>query len=441
MIPNSSSARATRVRSRAPIVLHRPEVTPSPRPVVKPLPALRTESRRERRDLLGTVTITGAVRDSNRSVTRLLKPSRPTRDLIDRIARPRATAKPGVGTLTKPFGPSLTPSSRKPGGIVVGSVPAPLPPFPSSGGTVTQTGGMPVTSSTCAPVPWWCQPYYNTTYYGSHWGHYGPVWNYPWVAGWCSPWYLLDPTPWCHSWALPWACYSSYNLVWWHHGYWRNHGAALVWTSRYWGINDYSSYSEPIIVYASEDEEDIAEAELVDREQFRASLCDGFHLLSQGDPVGSLPLFDSALEGLSDVGMPWLLRSVARLLCDDIEGAEADLTIALELDPSLLAVRWQEDKIFAEEIDSVRERLWSGLEVNPDDASAALMLGTLALLSESIPDAPARGAISEVLLVGEGNAATVLVHGALRGETPDSLSPAAAWLEDPDCSGLLQAIP
>jgi len=237
-------------------------------------------------------------------------------------------------------------------------------------------------------------------------------------------------------------CYSSYNLVWWHHGYWSNYGSSRVWTSRYWGNSGYDSYSEPIVVYDSDDDEYIPEPELIDREEFRAALCDGFHRLSQGDPVGALPLLDSALEGLSDVGMPWLLRSVARLLCDDLDGAEADLTIAIELDPSLLLVRWQEDEILGGEIDSVREQLWSRLEMIPEDAPAALMLGTLALLSESVPDAPARGAISEVLLAGQGNAATVAVHGVLRGETTaEMLSPAAAWLEDPDCSGLLEAIP
>ncbi len=308
---------------------------------------------------------------------------------------------------------------------------------------MTNTGGVPpITSTYCAPVPWWCQPIYNTGYYGSSWGYYGPVWTYPWSVGCWSPWYLNDPTPWCHAWVFPWVCHSSYNLIWWHHGYWSNYGSSRVWTSRYWGNSGYDYYSEPVVVYDSDDDEDIPEPELIDREEFRAALCDGFHRLSQGDPVGALPLLDSALAGLSDVGMPWLLRSVARLLCDDLDGAEADLMIALELDPSLLAVRWQEDVILGGEIDSVRAQLWSRLEMNPEDEPAALMLATLALLSESVPDAPARGAISEVLLAGQGNATTIAVHGVLRGETTaEMLSPPAAWLEDPDCSGLLEAIP
>ena len=442
VIPTSNRGSSGRVSSRAPIVLHSPEVTPSAPPAAKPLPALRDRNRTERRELLGTVTLVDSRRDrqdsNNRAATMRLKPGRATLDLIDRISRPGRTPKPQTGVISKPGGISISAPTRVPVGSGVGSIPTPLPPFPVPGGTVTHTGGFPLSSSHCGSVPWWCQPSYSC---GSYWGSYGPVWTYPWLAGCWSPWYLNDPTPWCHSWALPWVSYSSFNFVWWHHGYWSSYGPSLVWTSRYWGNTGYDSYSDPIVVYADEDEEAVEQEPLIDREQFRAYLCDGWHRLSTGDPVAAVPLFDSALEGLSDVGLPWLLRSMALLLCDDLSGADSDLQVALELDPSLLAVRWQEIDIFGAEIDTVRAQLWSRLEMDPEDASSALMLATLALLSEAVPDAPARGALSEVLLAERGNSATVSVHGALRGEMEESPSAAALWLADPDCSGLQDAIP
>lgn len=423
-------------------MLHRREVTPSAPPAIKPLPALRDQSRSGRRELLGTVTLIDSRRDRHdsgiRSATSSVKPSRATRDLIDRISKPSSKPKPQAGVIHKPGGTVISGSSRVPVGTGVGSVPAPLPPFPSTGGTGTQTGGVPISSDYCGTVPWWSQPTYNCGPYG---GYYGPVWSYPWLTGYWSPWYLTSASSWCYGWTLPWVCHSSYSLVWWHHGYWSSCGPALVWSSGYWGTNDYSSYyddSDAIIVYAEENPE---EAQRVDREQYRAYLCDGWHRLREGDPVAALPLFDSALEGFSEVGLPWLLRSMARLLCDDLSGAAADLRVAIELDPSLLSIRWQENAIFGEEIDTARADLWSRLEADPEDSSAAIMLGTLALLAESVPDAPARGAVSEVLLSGQGEAATEAVHRALRGETVEVPSAAALWLQDPDCSGLLNAIP
>jgi hypothetical protein len=305
---------------------------------------------------------------------------------------------------------------------------------------------MPITTTPYTPVPWWCQPIYNYGGYSSHWQYYGPVWTYPWMVNYCTPWYLFDPVPWCSGWTLPWVHHSSFQLIWWHHGSWRRQGSSFSWTSNYWGGGGYDDRDESIVIYDepidSVVEEDSGNPLELALGPARAGLCEGWNQLAAGDVEAAIGPLDLAVEGLPEVGLPLLLRSLARLLEDDLAGAEADLLLAIELDPTLLASRWQENENLSARIDGVREQLWSRLEQDSSDASAALMLGTLSLLSEEIPDAPARGAISEVLLAGEGHRATVAIHGALRGEMPQqSLSPAAAWLENPDCDDLLEAIP
>ncbi|MGE4619412.1 MAG: hypothetical protein AAEJ04_06335 [Planctomycetota bacterium] len=450
-LPVSNRPTATRL----PIVLHPPEITPAPLSPSRPLPALRRPDRNDRRELLGTVTFG----DSRlpRAITRIrpgvreLKPGQETRDLIDRLARPRTTLKPGTGTLIKPGLDSVSSSSRRRAGIAISSTgPVALPPFPTSGGVATHTGGMPITTTTHNPVPWWCQPIYNHGGHSSHWHHHGPVWTYPWLVNYYTPWYLYDPIPWCSGWALPWVHHSSFHLIWWHHGSWHRQGSSFSWTSNYWNDGGYADSDGPIIVYAettdSVDEEIIVAEDAgnleVDLGPARTGLCDGWNFLTVGDSEAAVGVLDLAVDGLPEVGLPRLLRSLARLLEDDLVGAEADLRMAIELDPTLLASRWQENENLSARIDQVREQLWSRLEEDSTDASAALLLGTMSLLSEEIPDAPARGAVSEVLLAGEGDQATVAIHGALRGDAlQQSLSPAAAWLENPDCDDLLEAIP
>ncbi|MDE0961285.1 MAG: hypothetical protein OSB09_10935 [Planctomycetota bacterium] len=369
----------------------------------------------------------------------LRKPGGATRNLIRRIGQPTGQRKPITGISSRSGRVSLKPNRS---GIMtsVPTLPLPpmtLPPMTHTGSGVSIPGGTTVYHWPHHSLPWYCLPT-SSYYYGSYLGSRTiPVWHHPWAIGFSSPWYLGYSDPWCHSWALPWYSCSSANYVWWHHGRWSSRNQSSLWVSTIWsdlGDDGYDPESTTVI------DDDGFDSQSV-REVHRAQLCDGWHALAEGDPATALPLIDSALEGLSDSGLPWLLRSIGRLAVDDLDGAAEDLGIAIELDPSLLSIRWNEADFLGDHGVAIRSQLWARLEQDPADVSSAMLIGVLSLLSDDVADAPARGAVSELLLDGHGNSTTVAVHGALRGESPVEPSPAAAWLMNPDCSGLREVLP
>ena len=427
------------------------EPVPSPAPRPKPLPALRKPNRDEgTRELLGTTlrrqTLGSTTGIPERRVTTILrKPgSRADRNatgqLIDRISKPgRIIRKPSV--LGTPSSTGVIISSGRRGSVA--SIPSPPSmPLPPLGGSSTHLpGGSTVYHWPSHQLPWYCIPSHGS-YYGGHlgsWVHYGPVWTYPWTVTVYSPWYLYHPDPWCFGWSLPWNYCSTTRYRWWHHGHWGYGSSALWWENRYGSDPYIDDLSDATIEFADETTESVPFEE--DLESYRASLCDGRQLLSQGDGVAALPHIDEALLRFSDHGLPWLLRSMGSLLVDDVERAAADLGEALDRDPSLLSIRWDESQFLGDQAPQVRTVLWDRLELDPADAAAASMVALLSLLSDDVADAPSRGALSEMLLDGNGDATTVVLHGALRGESPAQPSAAASWLLDPSCVTLVEAMP
>lgn len=435
----TSSGTSTRTVSRTSVrpTLRNPrERIPAALPRSKPLPALRgSERESSRRELLGTITL----RDSRSRIntdrmgtrtliekpTRLRKPMGVTRDLIRRIGQPTGVRKPLSATVNRSRRVSLNRGRR----VVLTPVPTmPLPPVTNSSGGASLPGGTTVYHWPHHSLPWYCLPT-SSYYYGSSLGSWTtPVWHHPWAIGCRSPWYLGYSDPWCHSWALPWYSCSSARFIWWHHGRWSSRNDSSTWVSTTW-IDSADAVQD-----GEYDTQSL-------REVYLAQLCDGWHQLTTGDPASALPLIDAALAGLSDSALPWLLRSIGRLGVEDFDGAAEDLGIALELDPSLLSIRWNEVDFLGDDGDAIRAQLWFRLEEDPAEVSCALLIGALALFSEEVADAPARGVVSELLLDGHGNATTVAVHGALRGEAPVEPSPAAQWWMNPDCSRLREVLP
>ena len=66
------------------------------------------------------------------------------------------------------------------------------------------------------------------------------------------------------------------------------------------------------------------------------------------------------------------------------------------------------------------------------------MIACLSVFSREIPTAPARGALSEVLLQGEGDETIVYLHQVLRGDRVTFPNEVSQWLGNPSCSRLLE---
>ena len=405
--PSSQGGRST---SRM-ISAYKPEKVPSSLPTQK-LPALAQQQNQgrnvfsdERGSSIGT----------------------PTQDMMRRLER-RGTSELSRSGVSVRRNNSLLRSSSavriSPSGTVHLPTTSVYPPVPSTG-IVLGTG-----YPGCSPIPWYCSPgptygaYYSS---GLFWTGYG-------AGVWCSPWYYQSPLAWCHGWSLPWAYQSGYSYYWWHHGYWRNDSQRVCWISTY----DPFPQSEIIFVETPAEPEEEAWGSL---DQVRTLTCDAWGALRSDQPEKALQYLNTVLALDPEQGIPLFLRGVSQLRIGALSAASLDFERALSLEPGIFALRWDDIAYLGESSGEFLQKLWLLLEDDPDQEDVVTLIAALSLFSEDIPLAPARGALSEVLLMGNQSPLTRELHEVLRGDRLAISTTVTLWLEDPSCTGLLEAIP
>ena len=350
----------------------------------------------------------------------------PTRDMIQRWGR---TSTTGVATTIPARGRVLGKNPRArlaPSGVVHTPVGTVQPPVVVSGTGVSNS----VYGHTT--LPWSCNPLYLQGIYVGVGVHlYADFGFHGWYGYSCSPWYLSNPLIWCHGWWLPWAYSSSHNIIWWHHGYWQGHSNGVYWSSTLNSCHDHGS-----IVFV-ETQEEIVEV-VRDDEILRSAICDAWSALQLGDTEAALMHLDLANQEQSDVGLVRFLEAVVHLRLENWQLSGSLFHEALTFEPGLLALRWDDQLYLDRPIESVLAELWGLLEEDALQPEIVTAVSCLSLYSRKVPLAHARGALSELLLAGEGDQTTVELHQVLRGDQVAFPTPVTQWVENPSCSGLLE---
>lgn len=349
----------------------------------------------------------------------------PTRDMIQRWGRSQ-TAGVGVSKPVRARSLARNPGVRlAPSGTVYTPTGAVHSPVASSGIAVSNT----VYGHT--PLPWSCHPQY---LHGIHVGvgvHlYAGFGFHGWYRPACSPWYLSHPLNWCHGWWLPWAYQSSHYIYWWHHGYWEGHSHGVYWSSTL-----HSPRYRGSIVFV-ETQEEVIEV-IPDDELLRSAICDAWSALQLGDEETALMNLAVANQEQADVGLVRFLEGIVHLRLGNWQLAGSLLHEALQLEPGLLALRWDDPLYLDRPIESVLGDLWALLEEDALQPEIVTAVSCLSIFSSRVPLVHARGALSEVLLAGEGDQTTVSLHQVLRGDSVAFPSAVTQWLENPSCSALL----
>lgn len=281
-------------------------------------------------------------------------------------------------------------------------------------------------------LPWSCHPQYLHGFHLALGVHlYADYGFHGWHLGNCSPWYLSHPLNWCHGWWLPWAYSSSHHIFWWHHGYWHGHSHGVYWSSTLHSSRDRGS-----IVFI-ETREEIIEV-IRDDEILRTAICDAWSAYQMGDVEDSLRHLDRANQEQSDIGLVRFLEALVHLRLENWQLAGSLFHEALTLEPGLLALQWDDSLYLDRPIESVLADLWGLLEDDPMQPEIVTTVSCLSLYSRKVPLAHARGALSELLLAGEGDQTTVDLHQVLRGDRVVFPTAVTHWVENPSCSGLLQ---
>ena len=293
----------------------------------------------------------------------------------------------------------------------------------SASGTLTSSGVY-----THVHYPWYCQPQY---LHGIHLGVGVSLYSgFGWTSAYCSPWYLNHPLNWCHGWWLPWAYQSSHHIYWWHHGYWQGHSQGVSWSSTLSSSRDYGH-----IVFV-ETQDEIVET-IDDQEVLRSFVCDAWSSIQLGELERAQKLLETAQLQSSSHGLVSFLQGVVELRLGNWQQAGFFWHEALTLEPAIMALRWDEQGFLDRPVQAILGDLWLQMEEAPEP-QIVTTIACLSVFSREVPTAPARGALSEVLLQGEGDETTVQMHQVLRGDRVAFPNAVSQWLENPSCSALLE---
>ena len=134
----------------------------------------------------------------------------------------------------------------------------------------------------------------------------------------------------------------------------------------------------------------------------------------------------------------YALRAVAAAYAARTRAASPRRSVwAIAIEPELMSLRWDAVLYLERRTEAVLEELWALIEEDYQQPDVVTVVACLSLFAGDIALAPARGALSELLLAGEGDEVTVQLHQVLRGDRVAFPSESSAWLEKPSCSALL----
>ncbi len=189
------------------------------------------------------------------------------------------------------------------------------------------------------------------------------------------------------------------------------------------------------IVFVESDEE-VPET-IADNEVVRSAICDAWSAMLLSEEEDALSHLERASFTNPDVALVRFLEGVNRLRRGDLAEAGADLRDAVLLEPDLLALRWDDQLFLERQTEVVLAELWALLEEDSQQPEVVSAVACLSLFAGNVPLAPARGALSELLLAGSGDEITEHLHQVLSGDDVAFPSDASRWLENPSCSALL----
>lgn len=241
---------------------------------------------------------------------------------------------------------------------------------------------------------------------------------------------MSHPLNWCHGWWLPWAYQSSHHIYWWHHGSWQGYSDGVSWSSTL-----SSSRDRGYVVFV-ETEDEIVET-FNDEEVLRSLICDAWSSIQLGDLKQAQDQLEAAQLQSSSHGLVCFLQGLVQLRLGDWQQAGFFWHEALTLEPEIMALRWDEQEYLDRPVQAILGDLWLEMEESPQP-EIVTMIACLSVFSREIPTAPARGALSEVLLQGEGDETIVYLHQVLRGDRVTFPNEVSQWLENPSCSRLLE---
>ena len=404
---------STRTGVRARQIRKKPVSVPNALPV-SPLPALKPTSDQS---VGGVSTTLGGAGSST-----LNKP--PTRDMIQRLGR---GGDRGVDLSNRTRARTLSQRNPRvqlsPSGAIHTGVGTIRPPV-SASGVYTST------SLHTHQLPWYCHPIYSHGVYTNVGISLGSG-VYGWYSPLCSPWYFGYPQTWCYGWWLPWSCSSTHFIYWWHHGYWSSYSQGVRWSSTVYCDSEIRNH----IVFVETEEAE--EEQISSAEVQRSAICDAWSAMLLSEEEEALAHLERAKIGHPDVALVHFLEGVNRLRLGDLPGAGASWSDAIAIEPELMSLRWDAVLYLERRTEAVLEELWALIEEDSQQPDVVTVVACLSLFAGDIALAPARGALSELLLAGEGDEVTVQLHQVLRGDRVAFPSESSAWLEKPSCSALL----
>lgn len=166
-------------------------------------------------------------------------------------------------------------------------------------------------------------------------------------------------------------------------------------------------------------------------EFLRTAICNAWSAYQLGDVEEALTYLNLANQEQPDIGLVRFLEALVHLRLENWQLAGSLFHEALTLEPGLLALQWEDSIYLDRPIESVLADLWGLLEEDPIQPEIVTTVSCLSLYSRKVPLAHARGALSELLLAGEGDQTTVNLHQVLRGDRVAFPTAVTHWVENP----------